>query len=64
MYSIEEVMDRAIEVMGDDVRATEWLNHMSNTLGSKPCDLMNSDAGRKRVMLHLRSIEQDSVTDL
>ena len=64
MITEQTVMERIVEVIGTQDRADDWLDHMSNTLGAKPRDLIVTESGREDIMLHLQGIERNSVTDL
>ncbi len=58
------VLDRAVEVLGSLEKAEDWMDHMSATLEDKPINLLETDEGRMKVMLHLADIARHSVTDL
>jgi uncharacterized protein (DUF2384 family) len=59
----ETALNRAIDVLGDENRAKDWLEKMSSTLGSSPKELLSDQDGLNRVLRHLRSIELALDTD-
>lgn len=63
MSFYEEVLDRAIEVLGTKERAVEWLEKMSATLKATPKDLCATRAGANQVLRHLHSVEIALATD-
>ena len=50
-------LDRAIEVFGTRDRAEEWLEKMSDDLGSAPKKLLDTRDGFERVLRHLHSVD-------
>ena len=62
MNNLETVIDRATEVLGSEDKAKDWVEKMSNTLGDKPMNLLDTSEGLARVLLHLGGIERDSLT--
>lgn len=62
MNNLETVIDRAIEVLGNEDKAKDWVEKMSSTLGDKPMNLLDTDEGLARVLLHLSGIERGSFT--
>lgn len=58
MRNLNSVLDHARHIFGDDDTAQEWLNHFSATLDAKPVELLKSDEGAARVMLHLNGISR------
>lgn len=59
----DAVLHRVSEVLGDERRATEWLEKMSGTLGHKPKDLLSTQEGINQVLRHIRSVELALDTD-
>jgi len=59
----EEVLDRAIEVLGTKENAIDWLEKMSATLEATPKDLCSTRDGANRVLRHLHSVELALATD-
>lgn len=56
---LERVTDRAVEVLGDQKLAVEWLDKYSASLGSRPRELAQSSTdGMNRVLFHLQGIER------
>jgi len=63
MSNYEVALDRAVEVLGDNERAIEWLDKMSHTLGSSPKELLADTEGLNKVLRHIRSVELALNTD-
>lgn len=57
MSYYDEAFKRAVEVLGSEDRAEEWLDKMSATLGSPPKELCETRQGCDRVLRHLQSVE-------
>lgn len=57
MTHYETALHRATEVLGNETVAEEWLDKMSNSLGSPPRKLLSSQEGLDQVLRHLRSVE-------
>ena len=53
----QRVLDRAVEVFGDELRAEEWMEKQNSTLGSNPRVLCSTIDGFNTVMIHLHHIE-------
>lgn len=64
MNNLDIVIDRAIEVLGNEEKAKDWVEKMSSTLGDKPINLLETDEGLSRVLFHLGGIERSGYTDL
>jgi len=50
-------LNRAIEVLGDEERAVEWMGKMSGTFGKSPKETLSDEDGFARVLSHLRGVE-------
>lgn len=57
MSFYDEVLDRAIEVLGTQENAIDWLDKMSDTLQATPKKLCATREGANRVLRHLHSVE-------
>ncbi len=55
------ILERAVEVIGNEAAALEWIDKRSATLASTPRELAVSDEGRDRVLLHLNGISRHRV---
>lgn len=55
------IMERAIEVIGNEAAATEWIDKRSATLGATPRELAVTAEGRDKVLLHLNGISRHRV---
>lgn len=62
MTNIERIIDKAIDVLGDEERALDWIDKTSATLGDSPSNLAVSDEGTDKVLLHLAAISRHSLT--
>lgn len=60
--NILKIQDKAADILGDNTRALEWMDHMSGTLGDTPRQLAKTDEGTARVLLHLGGISRHSLT--
>lgn len=58
--NIIKIIDKATDVLGNNERAIEWIDHMSATLGDTPRNLARTDAGTDAVLLHLAGISRHS----
>jgi uncharacterized protein (DUF2384 family) len=56
--NLTRILESATIVFNDEAKATDWIEHMSATLGASPRDLSATDEGTERVLLHLRGIER------
>jgi uncharacterized protein (DUF2384 family) len=56
--NLAAILDRAIEVIGNEAAAAEWIDKRSATLGATPRELAATDEGRDRVLLHLNGISR------
>ncbi len=63
MSYYDDALDRATEVLGTKERAEEWLDKMSDSLGSSPRKLLDSKEGFDRVLRHIHSVELANDTD-
>ena len=57
MSYYETALDRATEVLGDNERAVDWLEKMSDAFGKSPKEILSDQDGLDRVFRHLHSIE-------
>jgi hypothetical protein len=55
------ILERAIEVIGNEAAAEEWIDKRSATLGATPRELAGSNEGRDRVLLHLNGISRHRI---
>lgn len=55
---ITMILERAIEVIGNESAAEEWIDKRSATLSATPRDLAATADGRHRVLLHLNGISR------
>lgn len=62
MGNLEQIIDKATDVLGSRERAEEWIEKSSATLGGRPRDLAATDEGTKAVLLHLAAISRHSLT--
>lgn len=56
--NLDVILDRAIEVIGNEAAAAEWIDKRSATLGATPRELAATPEGRDRVLLHLNGISR------
>lgn len=54
----KRVLEHATAVLGDEVTAKDWIEKASATLGAAPIDLVETEEGLRKVMLHLNSISR------
>lgn len=54
---LARVLVRAIDVLGDDDRASAWLNRSNRALGQEPISLLDTDVGAEAVLDVLGRIE-------
>ena len=59
--NLTAILDRAIEIIGNEAAAAEWIDKRSATLGATPRELAASDEGAKRVLLHLNGISRHRI---
>lgn len=62
MTNLEKIIDMATDVLGDDAKAEEWVDHTSATLGGTPRDLSETQEGTDKVLRHLGDISRHSLT--
>jgi uncharacterized protein (DUF2384 family) len=62
MTNLEQIIDKATDVLGDEARALDWVDKMSATLGASPRDLSSTKEGTGKVLLHLAGISRHSLT--
>jgi uncharacterized protein (DUF2384 family) len=60
--NLQKIYDKAVDVLGSEERATDWIDHISGTLGGTPRALSETDEGTNRVLLHLGNISRHSFT--
>ncbi|TCJ37076.1 antitoxin Xre/MbcA/ParS toxin-binding domain-containing protein [Parafrankia sp. BMG5.11] len=60
--NITPIMDRALEVIGNEAAALEWIDKRSATLGATPRELAATPEGRDRVLLHLNGISRHRIS--
>jgi uncharacterized protein (DUF2384 family) len=56
--NLARILEQAIDVIGNEPAAREWLDKRSGTLGGAPRELAQTDEGTERVLLHLTSISR------
>ena len=56
--NLNKILDVAINVIGNEPAAREWLDKRSGTLGATPRELAETDEGTERVLLHLAGISR------
>jgi uncharacterized protein (DUF2384 family) len=59
--NIALILERAIDVIGNESAAEEWIDKRSATLGATPRELAATSEGRDRVLLHLNGISRHRV---
>ena len=59
--NLNKILDVAINVIGNEPAAREWLDKRSGTLGGTPRELAQSADGTDRVLMHLASISRHRV---
>lgn len=59
--NLDLILERAIDVIGNEAAAAEWIDKRSATLGATPRELAQSDEGRERVLLHLNGISRHRI---
>lgn len=59
--NISLILERAIDVIGNEEAAMEWIDKRSATLGATPRELAATSEGRDRVLLHLNGISRHRV---
>ena len=59
--NLNKILDVAINVIGNEPAAREWMDKRSGTLGGTPRELARSDEGAERVLLHLAAISRHRV---
>lgn len=60
--NLQKIHDKAVDVLGSNERATDWIDHNSATLGGTPRVLSETDEGTNQVLLHLGQISRHSFT--
>jgi uncharacterized protein (DUF2384 family) len=58
--NLQKIIDKATDVLGDEQKALDWIDHTSATLGGTPRELSQTDSGTDRVLLHLGDISRHS----
>lgn len=59
--NLDLILDRAIEIIGNEPAALEWIDKRSATLGATPRELAVTSEGRDRVLLHLAGISRHRI---
>lgn len=52
-----ELEERAVAIIGDPVKAHEWLSTWNEVLQAKPMDLLGNEADTQRLLRILTAIE-------
>lgn len=60
--NLQTIYDKAVDILGTEERATDWIDHVSATLGGTPRALSETDEGTKLVLIHLGNISRHSFT--
>jgi uncharacterized protein (DUF2384 family) len=60
--NLQKIIDKATDVLGDEAKALDWIDHVSATLGGTPRELSNTEEGTNKVLLHLANISRHSFT--
>lgn len=60
--NLQKIHEKAIDVLGSQERATDWIDHTSATLGGTPRSLSESNEGTRKVLIHLAGISRHSFT--
>ena len=58
--NLKKILDKAIDVLGTEQAAKEWIDHASATLGGTPRQLSDTDEGTYKVLIHLGNISRHS----
>lgn len=61
--SVDRILEKAEDVLGDKTKAHEWIDKMSATLGNSPRELAKTIEGEKQVLLHLAKISRHNPLD-
>lgn len=56
--NLASIRERAIDVLGSEEAADDWLDKRSATLGGTPRELSRTGDGRDQVLLHLNGISR------
>lgn len=56
--NLQKIIDKATDVLGDEAKAIDWIDHTSATLGATPRQLSETQEGTDRVLLHLGGISR------
>lgn len=56
--NLDDVLERAAEVLGSASAAAEWMEKRSATLGGTPREIAETPEGKDRVLLHLNGISR------
>ena len=56
--NLDDVLERAAEVLGSESAAAEWMEKRSATLGGTPRQIAETPEGKDRVLLHLNGISR------
>lgn len=62
MDNLTRIRDKAIDVLGSEEAADDWLDKMSATLGDTPRNAAATQEGALKVMFHLGAISRHSLT--
>lgn len=62
MTNLDQIIDKATDILGSEDRALDWVDKVSATLGSAPRGLSESQEGTEAVLLHLNTISRHSLT--
>ena len=57
MSFYSDCLNRAIDVLGTQDRAEDWLEKMSAELGAAPKQFLDTQAGYERVLRHIHSVD-------
>lgn len=56
--NLQRIYDKAVDVLGSDDRAVDWIDHTSATLGGTPRQLSETEEGTNLVLIHLGGISR------
>jgi len=60
--NLQKIIEKATDVLGDEAKALDWIDHVSATLGDTPRQLSETTEGTNKVLLHLAGISRHSFT--
>jgi uncharacterized protein (DUF2384 family) len=56
--NLQKIVEKATDVLGDEAKALDWIDHTSATLGGTPRALSETEEGTNRVLIHLGGISR------